>query len=233
VWIARLSVVADRLVARYGVPRLGNYRDPVREIFYIMLSARTADAQYRATYAALHARYATLEALAKATPAGVRACIRAGGLANTRSRHIILAARKLQALGTSPTTALRRMSAVGVFEFLCDLPGVGPKSALCVMMYSLRMDAFPVDVNVQRIAARLGIHPAGLTHGQSQRWLAPLAPVGRSLELHVGLVVHGRKICVPRNPKCGECHLRDLCAFGKRQTESHRVARVGPQGFEP
>jgi endonuclease III len=217
-WPQRFAVVADRLVAAYGLPSLGNLRDPVREIFYIVLSARTTDGQYRQTYRALRSRFPHLADLAAAPLREVRPCIAGGGLVNKRGGQLRrLAATLLSKLGRNPSRRLAEMSAREAYRFLTSLPGLGPKSALCVMMYSLDLDAFPVDVNVQRVACRLGAIPAGLKHYQAQQRLPALIPEGRSKELHIGLVVHGRTVCLPRNPRCESCILWDLCKFGKKK----------------
>ena len=218
-WPARWAEIATRLVAVHGLPTLGNFRDPVKEIFYILLSAKTADAQYRRTNRALHLAYPTLAALAGAKLKGVRACIESGGLAPTRARQIIALAKTLLKAGApNPARYLRSLDATAAFRFLTGLPGVGPKSAFCVMMYSLDRDVFPADVNIIRIAERLGALRRGLDHAKAQKTLAKTAPDGRSKELHIGLVVHGRTVCTPRNPKCGDCCLVDLCAVGRRAT---------------
>jgi endonuclease III len=217
-WPRRFAVVADRLVAAYGVPSLGNLRDPVREIFYIVLSARTTDGQYRQTYRALRSRFPYLVDLAAAPLREVRPCILGGGLVNKRGAQVRrIAATLLSKLGHNPARRLAEMSAPDAYRFLTSLPGMGPKSALCVMMYSLDRDVFPVDVNVQRVASRLGAIPAGLKHYQAQQRLPALVPEGRSKELHVGLVVHGRTVCLPRKPRCESCFLWDLCKFGMKK----------------
>ena len=59
-WMARWAEITRRLILTHGTPTLGNFRDPVKEIFYILLSAKTADAQYRATHKALVRAYPTL-----------------------------------------------------------------------------------------------------------------------------------------------------------------------------
>lgn len=116
------------------------------------------------------------------------------------------------------------MSAQEAFDFLTHLPGMGPKSAFCVMMYSLKVDVFPVDVNVQRIAERMGAIPHRLKHYQAQKRLPSLIPAGRSRELHIAMVAHGREVCLPRNPKCGECCIRDLCRQGRATLAAKRDA---------
>jgi endonuclease III len=216
-WQARFGAIADRLVAACGTPALGNFDDPVQEIVYILLSAKTADRGYRKTHAALTARFPTLRALADAPVKQIYRCIRAGGFGNAKAERLRRIARILLAeLGEDPSTRLREMSAREVYSFLTALPGVGPKSAFCVMMWSLGFDVFPVDVNVSRIAVRVGAVPAGRKHYHYQVLVPPLIPDGRSRELHSAMVVHGRTVCLPRKPRCDSCPIRDLCDFGMR-----------------
>lgn len=220
-WRTKLSIVADRLVAEYGVPRLGNFRDPIREIFFILLSAKTTDAQYRQTHRRLMTAYPKLSELAAARVRDVRSHIASGGLAGKRAGQVVRAAKSLLSLDErNPARALRAMSVDQAYKLLCELPGMGPKSALCVLMYSLDFDTFPVDVNVQRIAERMGALRSGQKHYQAQRQLAAISPDGRSRELHIAMVAHGRKVCLPHRPKCGECCLADLCAWASANTYS-------------
>lgn len=215
-WSRRLDAVADLLVAEYGVPTLGNFKDPVKEIFYIVLSAKTSEVQYRRVHRLLIRKYPTLLALSRARPSSVIRCVSECGLANKRGRQVRKIARKLVSnLGTRPSKALKSMEPEEVYRFLTGLPGVGPKSALCIMMYSLGIDVFPVDVHVNRVSARIGAIPRGLKHYQAQGLLPGLVPKGRSKELHVGMLVHGRRVCTPRTPKCRICCASALCKTGK------------------
>jgi len=215
---ALLGKVADRLVKAYGHPTLGNYRDPVKEIFFILLSARTSEVLYKRAYRNLFHRFRTISELAVARIAAVAECVQVAGLGKKRSRQVVAIARQLIAdFGPRPQRKLRSMSAEEVYTYLVELPGLGPKSALCVMMYSLDFDVFPVDANVQRIAERLGAIRRNAKHYQAQRRLPRHVPEGRSRELHVGMVVHGRVVCLPRHPVCEECALLDLCPTGIRR----------------
>lgn len=212
-----LERVSEILVQRHGVPALGNFRNPLKEIFYILLSARTTDAQYRSTFRNLNREFPTLNDLSVAPIRRIRDCITSGGLATKRAAQIRRTAKILLSLDCiNPSRYLRSLDSERAYETIVALPGMGPKSAFCVLMYSLDFDTFPVDINVQRIAERIGIIRSGLKHRDAQRVLAPIIPEGRSRELHISMVVHGRKICLPINPKCGECDLRDMCQFRKR-----------------
>lgn len=228
-WPALLAVVTDRLVRAYGTPTLGNFRDPVKEIFYILLSARTTERLYQRAHLQLFTRFATVEQLACADIAEVTECVKIAGLAGKRAAQVIAIAKQLLGdLGKNPATRLRAMPAEDAFEYLTNLPGVGPKSALCVMMCSLDQDVFPVDINVQRVFERMGVLKRGLKHYQAQQIAPKFVPSGRSKELHVGLVEHGRRVCLPTRPKCGACFLADLCHHGrkvlKNRMEQHGTA---------
>ena len=212
-WTRKMSIVADRLAATYGAPTLGNFRDPVKEVFFILLSARTDETLYVRAFRKLFRRFSKIAALAKANLAEIEQCIFVAGLGKKRARHVRDTARRLQHdLGVRPQKELRAMSARRAYDYLTSLPGIGPKSALCVMMYSLDFDVFPVDANVQRVLERMGAIRKGLKHYQAQRRLVPLVPNGRSKYLHVGLVMHGRTTCTPRRPKCEPCIISDLCS---------------------
>lgn len=217
-WMRDLGGIADRMVAAYGRPSLGNFRDPVREIFYILLSARTTEVLYQEAHRRLFKRFRTLQALASADRRDVRACVAGAGFGDKRASQVIAIAKRLILdLGGRPQQALRSMSPPDVFGYLTGLPGVGPKSALCIMMCSLGLDVFPVDVNVQRIFERLGVIQPGLKHYQAQQRAPGYVPNGKSKDLHVGLVVHGRKVCLPISPKCLSCGLLGFCRYGKRK----------------
>jgi endonuclease III len=225
VWSGYLAKITDRLVAEYGTPSLGNFKDPIKEVFYILLSARTTELLYQRAHRNLFERFPRIDLLAAADPKDVWDCIQVAGLGEKRASQIIKTAERLASdLGKSPKRRLRTMTPAETFAYLTNLPGLGPKSAFCVMMYSLDIDVFPVDVNVQRILERLGAIRHGLKHYQAQEVAPARVPSGRSKELHIGLVEHGRKICLPQKPKCSICILRDLCKLGRTQKRRKGVA---------
>ena len=166
-------------------------------------------------------RFPDLKALSRAPLQEIRECIDSGGLGRKRSRQIKAVALRLsQDFRSSAARGLRSLSAVDAYQYLCSLPGVGPKSALCIMMYSLDFDVFPVDTHIRRIFHRLGLTPPGLRHYQAQDLLPRFVPNGMSKRLHVALVIHGRAICTPRSPDCENCTIRALCKTGQLSLQS-------------
>lgn len=220
-WQRRLADVADILVFRYGTPTLGNYRSPTKEIFYILLSAKTTEGLYKAAYRRLWQRFPTLRAIAEASLSELKSCVEVAGLGAKRAEHIKRIAQRLLAdLGPHPDRLIRKMSLEAAYSYLIALPGVGPKSALCVLMYSLNADVFPVDANIQRVLCRMGAIVSGAKHYHAQDMLPLYIPEGRSKELHVTLIAHARTVCRPITPLCEDCVIRHLCRTGQRRQQA-------------
>jgi endonuclease III len=216
-WRPKIRVIADRLVEEYGTPSLGNFRDPVKEIFYIVLSAKTTEQLYRVAHQRLWTRFRTIEAISKAPLRQIRTCVAFAGLGNKRSSHVKQIATRLYAdFGSHPGNRLRALPPSDAYRYLRSLPGVGPKSALCVMMYSLDFDVFPVDAHVRRVLQRVGLSPGALSHYEAQDQFPSYAPKGLSKRLHVALVLHGRRVCTPRAPDCINCLIARLCKTGRK-----------------
>jgi len=212
VWLSRFRIIHRLLVREYGVPSLGNYRDPVKEIVYIVLSAKTTEVLYRRASRQLWASFPSARAVAAAPIDDLVTCIGNAGLGNKRGLQLKrICSRLCTDMGPRPARRFRRMSLQEAYDYLISLPGVGPKSALCVLMYSLDHDVFPVDANIHRMARRLGALPAGLKHYKAQQILPAKIPCGIAKELHIGMVLHGRKVCRPRNPDCVRCVVRCHC----------------------
>ena len=102
-------------------------------------------------------------------------------------------------------------------EFLERLPGVGRKTAACVLLFSFDRPELPVDTHVYRVASRLGLIRPKAPFEEAHDTLRALADPGDAYELHVNLIRHGRRICTARNPRCRECPLLSLCPYGRER----------------
>jgi endonuclease III len=200
--------VARRL-ARYGSPRLGNRRDPLSELVFVVLSAQTEEYNYSRTYRELRRRHRTWSGVLRAGEEGVFEAIAPGGLGRKKARQIvgILSALRSQT-GHVSLRFLQDWPTEAAEEFLLTLPGVGAKTARCVLMYSLGRSVFPVDTHVLRVARRLG-YTAGPT--SERDLLQDSVPAELRYDLHVRLVIHGRRVCLARRPRCWSCSLADIC----------------------
>jgi len=154
---ARLRRVAERLAGAYGRPRRRR-GDPLDVLVETVLSQNTSDLNSGRAFRSLKAAFPTWPAVAGASPAAVERAIRVGGLARTKSRRIQALLLALEAReGGYDLRVLRRLDAARAAERLAGLPGVGPKTRACVLLFACGHPAFPVDTHVHRIVRRLGL----------------------------------------------------------------------------
>lgn len=208
----RLSLAARRLAARYGRPRRRR-RAPLDELVLTVLSQATSDRNCERAYASLRATFPTWADVAEAPRAAVEEAIRCGGLAHTKSARLQDVLRRVRAReGAYDLDVLRRLDPAAADARLRGLPGVGPKTRACVLLFACGHPAFPVDTHVHRIVRRLGLAAARATAEQAHARLAPHVPPQHALDLHLNLIRLGREVCRPRDPLCPECPLRRGCA---------------------
>jgi len=208
----RIRLVVESLKARHDADDLGNKDDPLDEIIYIVLSSRTRGQVFGKTYDQLRAKYPDWQQLLDAAVPEVALALAGEGLQDKKAAWIhglleCVASDRgcldLRFLDDLPTEEAER--------YLVSLPGVGPKTARCVLMYSLGRPVFPVDANAFRLMQRLGILPPEMTYRQSHDVAQELVPPDLRKDLHVYAVIHGRTVCLPRNPQCEKCVLAPSC----------------------
>ena len=213
---AKIARIYHKLVNAYGVPAWEPTGDPLGELVATILSQHTSDTNSERAYRQLRATFATWEQVRDAPVADVEAAIRSGGLAKQKARRIqqilyILTER----LGDQPLTlnALDSMPLDDALTWLRELPGVGPKTAACVMLFALGKPAFPVDTHVWRVTKRLGLLNQRTSAENAQEILQSLIPPEWRHTMHINLIRHGRQICYARNPACFRCPLTAECQY--------------------
>ena len=201
----------DRLSVLYGTgdwrrPYLRDHaEDPFQVLIGTILSQRTRDANTDAASARLFARFPDARSLARARRSEVEALIRVTGFYRVKARVLGAVAREVLERfgGTVPRE----------YDELVSLPGVGPKTANCVLVFGYGIPAIPVDTHVHRIANRLGVvrtkspeeTESALRARVDSRFWIPVNPL---------LVQHGQNLCRPNRPRCPECPIADQCATG-------------------
>ncbi|HEX2236647.1 MAG TPA: endonuclease III [Actinomycetota bacterium] len=195
----------------------GERLDPLDELIAVLLSQHTSDVNSARAFRNLKSRFPSWEEVADAPVDEIADAIRSGGIANLKARRIKQVLAEIErSEGRLDLERLRHLSDEDARAFLLALPGVGPKSAACVLQFSLGRPAFPVDTHVHRVAKRLGLVDERASAEAAAEMLEPrIAPEIRH-EFHVQLIRHGREICKPQIPRCSECPLFDLCAAGPR-----------------
>ncbi len=216
--MAGTDTILDRLRGAYGAPSHRSLA-ALDELILTVLSQNTSDLNCGRAYRAMRERYPTWEQVIEADTAELVGVLRPGGLANQKAPRIQAILRELA--GSEHGLDLEWLAGVDAGEamsLLTALPGVGAKTASCVLLFSLGVPVMPVDTHVHRIALRLGLIGPRVSAEAAHPLLTAMTPPARMLEAHLLLIEHGRRTCRARRPLCEQCVLLDLCPFGRGQT---------------
>jgi endonuclease-3 len=194
----------------------GAYGDPLEVLVLTILSQASNDRNAALAYARLRQEFPTWDRVAQAPAEELARAIAPAGLGPQKAGHIQQCLRRI--VDTAGVLDLSWLEATPVdraYAYLLELPGVGPKTAACVLLFGLGKPAFPVDTHVARVARRLGLAderaPAGRIQADLERLVAP----ADAHDLHVALIHHGRTVCRARRPDCAGCMLVGACTYGK------------------
>jgi endonuclease-3 len=207
-----LRRIVKRLSCAYEFDRLGNLDDPLDELVYIVLSTRTRGSVFERTFLELKSRFPTWESAARSRPGTLERLLKPAGLAKKKASWLRQTLREIRRReGRITLENLQTMTTSEAEAYLTSLPGVGVKTARCVLMYSLGREVFPVDANTRRLLERLKLISPLLHYQYAHDEAQELVPKPLREHLHIYAVIHGRKTCLPRNPKCSQCVISDLC----------------------
>ena len=204
--------IVEGLSARYGRPVWRPHEDAMTELVLTILSQNTSDANSGRAFMRLISRFPTWEALMAADPGEIEREIQVGGLAATKAPRIKAILEEVwRRRGSLDLSFLGEMPLAEAKAWLRSLPGVGPKTAACVLMFALGRSALPVDTHVQRLAQRLGLVPANTGAAAAHDLLEAMLAPEEVYAFHVSLIKHGRRLCRAQRPLCADCPLRDRC----------------------
>ncbi len=207
----RAKVVAARLTEEYpdAVCEL-DHRNPFELLVATILSAQTTDARVNLVTPALFARYPDAAALAAAAPEELEDIVRSTGFYQAKSRNLIAMAQALVERfdGQVPTTR----------EDLVTLAGVGRKTANVVRSVGFGLPGLPVDTHVGRLSRRLGLtvedDPVKI-----ETELGTMLPAAAWGDFSLRVILHGRRVCDARQPRCVVCVLEDICPSSRLPTK--------------
>jgi len=208
----------------YHSPRLGNKKNPLNELLYIQLSLRTTGQSFDRVYRMFKSRFPKWDDVYEVSQQEVAKTLFNAGLSNQKATNLKAILSKLKAdFGKVSLTPLKGYSDRAIEDYLCSLPGIGRKSARCIMLYSFDREVFPVDAHCFRIIKRLGWIRNDTKYNDKMvdRIQHIISPELR-YSLHVNMVAHGRVLCLDRYPKCNICPLLKICPFGQRKMGLHR-----------
>jgi len=185
--------------------------DPFSILIGTILSARTKDENTTKVVKQLLTKYKTPKALSKAKIKDVEIIIKPIGFYHVKAKRIIDVALIIDSQygGVVPDD----------FQRLVELPGVGRKTANCVLVYAFEKPAIPVDTHVHRISNRLGL-VSTKTPEETEQELMKKIPMRFWLEINDTFVRYGQNICKPVSPMCSVCMIRNMCKFYKTKNAS-------------
>lgn len=208
----RMRAIALRLRKVFGAPPAPRRLPPLDELILTVLSQHTSDTNRDRAYADLRTRFPSWDEVADAPLPALAKAIYRGGLGPTKAVRIRGILRELRDRGIAlDDHALVGMRSKPLWELLVSLTGVGPKTAACVLLFSLGRPFFPVDTHVYRVARRLGLVDERADAVVAQEVLQATVPPAEMYAFHMHLIRHGREVCVARGPYCSQCVLSSLC----------------------
>lgn len=230
-----LSRIDQLLELTYRSGDLGNVDDVLAETVYILLARQTREAVYLPIFARLREAFPSWLDILAAPARQIEDVLRPGGFQKQRAEQLqaLLAAVRednvTRRVGPAPgcdltLSYLHEMKDEEAERFLVSLPGIGPKSARCVMAYALGRDRFAVDTHVHRVFTKLGLQESN-GRKKDHDAFESIVPEGMRRRLHINLVHHGRAICRSSNPRCDECVLISFCRQGRTRMSEMQDSR--------
>ena len=178
------------------------HQDPFQLVIATILSAQTTDRSVNLVTPELFKRYSTAVVLAAADPAVIEQLIKPTGFFRLKTRRIVDASKRMVELfgGVVPNN----------LDDLVKLPGIGRKTANVILGVGFGVPGFAVDTHVTRLSSRLGL-VAARDPVKIEHQICAMVPKEEWTGLSLRLILHGRRICVARRPRCEECVLNDFC----------------------
>jgi len=208
---ARLDALLTKM---YGRKEIEGQEDPVDTLVETILSQNTTDKNSHRAFLALKQEYPVWEDILDEDSRRIAALIRSGGLADMKAERIIAALRFIKKeRGILSLDFLNKMKPNEAEAWLAQMKGVGPKTRGIILLFALRMPAFPVDTHIHRVSKRLGLIGQKTSREKAQQELAMLVPRKEFYNFHINLIEHGRAVCQARRPKCDACRVRGLCDY--------------------
>jgi endonuclease-3 len=213
----RALLTVERLRDLYPAATELAHEDPFQLVIATILSAQTTDRSVNLVTPELFNRYPSTADLAAADPGSVEVLIKPTGFFRLKTRRIIDASRKIVELfgGEIPSN----------LDDLVKIPGIGRKTANVILGVGFNVPGFAVDTHVTRLTRLLGLvttrDPVKI-----ERQVCAMVPKEEWTGLSLRLILHGRRICIARRPRCEECVLNDFCPSSTTRPKNRRAKKI-------
>ncbi len=213
----KIAAVLDLLETQWHneeTPPDFRHPEPLDGLILTVLSQHTNDRNRDIAFARLKERWPAWKDAAVAGYGAMEEAVRPAGLAPTKAKRILEILEIVRSdFGCYSILSLVERGRDEARRYLLSLPGVGEKTAACVLVFDMGLPAFPVDTHIARVCQRLGFVPEGTSADEICALLEREVAPARYLGGHVNIIEHGREICKARKPLCGECVVSGLCTF--------------------
>ncbi len=222
-----ITEIIRLLAEEYGNLSWSQHRDPLSELIMTILSQNTSDHNSRRAFDRLITTFGNWQAVAEASVEEIAQAIRYGGLAQVKAPRIKKMLDQISAQrGSLDLIFLHELPLAEAKAWLQGLPGVGPKTASCVLLFSLGKPALPVDTHIHRVAKRLGVIDSRASAERAHEILGAMVPAEDVYQFHIHMIEHGRRVCKAQRPHCHQCVLLQVCPTGQTllgTTLEHKV----------
>jgi len=196
-----IGEVSEILEQEYGPLEWHSYQDPIDVLIGTILSQNTSDTNSGRAFASLKASFDSWEAVASAPAEHVAQTIKSGGLSQIKAARIKQVLGQIEKeQGRISLDFLNAKTMAEAKDYLMRLPGVGHKTASCVLLFSLGKPSLPVDTHVFRVAKRLGLIDSRASIEKAHSLLQEQIPPSKVYQFHIHMIEHGRRICHARQP---------------------------------
>jgi len=214
----RIDGILRRLDRVFGAVETPEQLAVLDELVATILSQNTTDSNSGAAFEELKRWFRDWDDARRVSVELIAEAIRVAGLANQKAPRIKEILQRLHdERGELSLEFLHDWPLDAACEYLRRFPGVGPKTAACVLLFACRKPILPVDTHVHRVSQRLGLIGAKTNEAKAHAELAQMVPSDRVLEFHIQLIRHGRQVCSARSPRCCDCVLLNRCPTGMQK----------------
>jgi len=207
-----IDEIIHLLGQEYGNPGWRPRTDPLSELIAAILSQNTSDVNSHRAFEKLISTLGGWDRVAEASSDEIAMAIGCGGLSRVKAPRIkAILEGILKTQGSLDLGFLGHLPIPEAKAWLQALPGVGPKTAGCVLLFALGKPVLPVDTHVYRVSRRLGLIDSKVSPEKAHQLLEEIVPPEAIYRFHLNMLAHGRRVCRAWHPLCHRCVLRGGC----------------------
>jgi endonuclease III len=207
-----IQEVIALLEQEYGLLKWNPEKQHLDVLIKTILSQNTSDLNSGRAFKSLISTFDSWQDVASADIEHIAQSIKCGGLSKIKAIRIKQILNTIwEEHGSLTLDFLETMNTTEVRNFLMSLPGVGLKTASCVILFSMGRQLLPVDRHIFRVSKRLGLLGSNVSIEEAHNLLQNQVPPSKIYQFHVHLIKHGRQVCQARQPRCRKCVFEKSC----------------------